>query len=566
MPRTNKTSFKRKSISFDEKLKILNRINLGEKITSIAKSLQLNEATVRTIKKSEIKIKENVSAVSARSAKRATRARDIDLIKMEKALYIWIEDCEQKKVPLDGNILKQKALKIFEHLKNANGSNNQSPRVFSASSGWFENFKKRFALHNVKLGGERASADTESAEAYPAKLQKIIEDGGYTADQVFNADETGLYWKKMPSRTYVAKEMKSVPGHKAAKDRVSLLLCSNASGNCLMKPLLINRSLNPRAMKNIDKSALPVYWEANKKAWMTAYVFENWFNKSFVPDAQKFMKEKNLDFKVLLILDNASVHPDDLSHPNVKIIFLPPNTTSLIQPLDQGVISTFKAYYIRKAFELILEKLESDPNKTVISAWKEFSIYDCVKIVESSIKELKVSTLNGCWRKLWPGVVPPKNAALSVDIEINRIISVANRIGGQGFNDLNTDDLTELLDDPLLNENDLIELVNELEQPETCNVEHMDEEIDTQNMNLTAADLSNAIELSNKLCAIFTEKDHLFSRSDTFKNGIQKCMAPYRDLLEELAKVQPNEDICCRLDDRHDECENPSDRALGGDQ
>lgn len=60
----------------------------------------------------------------------------------------------------------------------------------------------------------------------------------------------------MPSRTYVSKEVKSVPGFKTAKDRVSLLLCSNASGDCLMKPMFINRALNPRAMKNMDKSKL----------------------------------------------------------------------------------------------------------------------------------------------------------------------------------------------------------------------------------------------------------------------------------------------------------------------
>jgi hypothetical protein len=35
---------------------------------------------------------------------------------------------------------------------------------------------------------------------------------------VFNIDETGLFWKRMPSRSYIAKEEKSMPGYKAAKD------------------------------------------------------------------------------------------------------------------------------------------------------------------------------------------------------------------------------------------------------------------------------------------------------------------------------------------------------------
>ncbi|GFV88747.1 tigger transposable element-derived protein 1 [Trichonephila clavipes] len=77
-------------------------------------------------------------------------------------------------------------------------------------------------------------------------------DGDYSADQVFNADETGLYWKKMSNRTYIAKEEKTASGHKASKDRVTLLLCSNASGDRMLKPLLINKSLRPRGLKGKD--------------------------------------------------------------------------------------------------------------------------------------------------------------------------------------------------------------------------------------------------------------------------------------------------------------------------
>ncbi|UYV69890.1 SPOPL [Cordylochernes scorpioides] len=78
---------------------------------------------------------------------------------------------------------------------------------------------------------------------------KIIKDGGYCAHQIFNADETGLFWKKMPTRTYIAKSEKNASGFKAAKDLVTLLLCSNASGDRMLKPLLVNRSLKPLALK-----------------------------------------------------------------------------------------------------------------------------------------------------------------------------------------------------------------------------------------------------------------------------------------------------------------------------
>ena len=152
---------------------------------------------------------------------------------------------------------------------------------------------------------------------------------------------------------------------KAAKGRITLLLCSNASGDYITKPLFINRSLNPNC---------------------------------FVPEVETYLKIKNIDFKVLLILDNAPEHPKDLNHPNVEIVFLPPNTTSIIQLLYQGIISTFKAFYIQQTFQLILDKIDSNPNMTVTELWKNFSILKCIKIVETSLKKLKQFTLNGSWK------------------------------------------------------------------------------------------------------------------------------------------------------------------------
>ncbi|GFU80886.1 tigger transposable element-derived protein 1 [Trichonephila clavipes] len=206
----------------------------------------------------------------------------------------------------------------------------QARKEFSASKGWLTGFLKRNVLHYIKITGESATAEEGAAKIFPEELAKTIEDGDYSADQIFNADETGLYWKKLP------KDEKIASGHKASKDRVTLLLCSNASGDRILKPLLINKSLRPRALKGKDLKQLSVHWMANLKAWMTTAIFTELFNNCFVSEVEAYMKEKYLDFKVLLIVDNAASHPE-LEHPNVQLVFLPPNTTSLIQPLDQGI-------------------------------------------------------------------------------------------------------------------------------------------------------------------------------------------------------------------------------------
>lgn len=73
----------------------------------------------------------------------------------------------------------------------------------------------------------------------------------------------------------------------------------------------------------------------------------DWFHPCFIPEVRKYLASKGLPFKVLSILDKVPGHPEphEFNTEGVEVDCLPPNTTSLIQPLDQGVRKTSKAYY-----------------------------------------------------------------------------------------------------------------------------------------------------------------------------------------------------------------------------
>ena len=74
--------------------------------------------------------------------------------------------------------------------------------------------------------------------------------------------------EKMSNRTYISKQERSMPGHKLIKDRITTLLCANASGDCKIKPMVIYHSENPRIFKRnkLTKSELPVMWQLNLKS------------------------------------------------------------------------------------------------------------------------------------------------------------------------------------------------------------------------------------------------------------------------------------------------------------
>ena len=159
----------------------------------------------------------------------------------------------------------------------------------------------------------------------------------------------------MPQTSYIFKSQKKTKGFKAAKYHVTLLLTINASGTCHIKPLVVYRSRKPRAYSNQDMNRLNVYWMSNKKAWMSGPLCLQWFDKHLVPDLQALCRSINLAFKILFLLDNAPGHSPLLvdRHPNVKVIFMPPNATSLLQPLDQEIIANFKIGYVMKTFDML---------------------------------------------------------------------------------------------------------------------------------------------------------------------------------------------------------------------
>jgi len=148
---------------------------------------------------------------------------------------------------------------------------------FKASSGWLQHFKERHGIRQLKLQGESLSADHEAVEPFRIKLNKLIEKEQLTLSQVFNCDETGLFWRVLPDKTLAAGHEKTAKNYKTSKDRVTVLATANATGDFRLPLLVIGKSRDPRAFKHIDRSTLPVVYASQAKAWMDQQLFRSWF-------------------------------------------------------------------------------------------------------------------------------------------------------------------------------------------------------------------------------------------------------------------------------------------------
>ncbi|XP_070618401.1 tigger transposable element-derived protein 1-like [Erythrolamprus reginae] len=427
-------------IAIAEKIQLLDMLKGGRSCTAMGCHFGVNESTVGSIKKSALAVwindyqKKGISQTKARSLYESLVGGEPEEIDDNKE--------EEDDVPQPGT---------------SSESQSSRKKSFTASKGWFAKFQEHYGLKNVSLYGEASSADKEAAEAYMnEKFKKIISDGDYKSEQVFNMDKTGLFWKRMPSRTFLFKEEAKASGFKAFKDCVTLVMCGNAAGY-LLKPALIYRSRNPRALKNKNKNLLPVHWMYNSKAWIMKMLTSDWFHQCFVPQVKVYLLEKGLPFKVLLLMDNAGGHATDLQYDGVQIEFLLPNTTWLIQPMDQGVIRAFKALNTRNAMDNIVayvdaaqeNKEKEEENFKVKTYWWQYTIAICLQNIQKASKDMKLANINASWKKMWPDIIYDDKGFTPAKIQhstIQKAVQLATYIGGDGFSDMKTQDLDELLD------------------------------------------------------------------------------------------------------------------------
>lgn len=135
-------------------------------------------------------------------------------------------------------------------------------------------------------------------------------------EQICNADESGLYWKCLPSKTQAAEQERSAPGHKSSKERLTVLCCSNAADTHKLNLLVIGKANKPRSFKGRNKSGK----------------FAGPLLRTEQRLVRDFLKSNNLTPKAVLTLDNAPSHPDasllQSENKNITVRYLPPNVTA----------------------------------------------------------------------------------------------------------------------------------------------------------------------------------------------------------------------------------------------
>lgn len=299
---------KRKQLSLEKKIQILRDVETGVKKKDVAEKYGVPPSTLSTT--TILKAKESIEDSYNQQAIASGRKKLHRFLfpDVEQALLSWFKDARARNIPVSGALLQRKAQDLALLL-------GHKEEDFAASSGWLQRFRSRHEISCHVASGESACVDRESCEKWLERVQPVL--AKYEERDVYNVDETGVFFKLLPERS-LSLNGEKCHGGKRSKDRVTALVATNMDGSDKRKLTVIGKSQRPRCFKDMHR--MPVEYRANTKAWLTTQLFEQWLIE-FDKDMQKQGR------RVLLVLDNCSSHMVSTPLRVVNLLFLPPNTT-----------------------------------------------------------------------------------------------------------------------------------------------------------------------------------------------------------------------------------------------
>ncbi|XP_037568125.1 tigger transposable element-derived protein 6-like [Dermacentor silvarum] len=321
---------KRKTITIEQKSAMLKAVESGVKKKKVGEDFGVSLSTLSTI----LSKREAITGAVARGVKgdrMKLRAPAFEAV--EKAVFNWFLEIRASGTPVSGALLQQKA-RSFACIMGHDD--------FVASDGWLD---------------------------------------------LFNADETALFYQMLPQKTLALKGDRC-QGGKQSKVRVTVLLCANMDGSEKVPALVIGKSASPRCFKG--KRKLQVSYVSNRKAWMTREIFAQWLREW----DERLGKQNR---KICLVLDNCAAHHTTVVLKNIELCFLPPNTTAVVQPLDQGVIMNFKSGYRKRVIDRILLNMSMKRETTI-------DLYMAIEMLQAAWMAVTASTIANCFRHASFGV------------------------------------------------------------------------------------------------------------------------------------------------------------------
>ncbi|XP_020293552.1 jerky protein homolog-like [Pseudomyrmex gracilis] len=367
-----------------ERSEIVKKLQDGASVNTLANNYGLSKRSIRNYRKNAVRIQQ---LAKNETLKKRKRIRTSNVEEINTRLSTWILEKRMLGDILTDNLIQQKALELHQKFG--------VPAKFTASRGWLWRFKKRHNSGLIHIHGEQADANKTVTEQFIEELARKIEQENIDENNIYNMDESGLLWKNLPQKTLTRTSEERVDGNRVKKDRVSIGFCANSTGTHKLPLLFVHKYACPRALKHV-KNNLPVVYKNQKNAWIDEEIFNNWYINHFQPTVRQRQLQDNSMGKVLLLVDNFKGHNvRDGENDHFELMFLPPNKTSILQPMNQGLITKCKTSFRYN----LLQKVVECP-RGIRQFYFNYDIKDCIDLIHDAWKSVSQTNICNAWRKL----------------------------------------------------------------------------------------------------------------------------------------------------------------------
>ena len=227
----------------------------------------MSRFAVARVEKLVNRILQQGSLRTSHGVKRQLYARypEIDAELME-----FLQFARSQRLPISRTILQQRARIAAERL---------NVSEFKASNGYIDRFLRRNPVQkSIGLHGKGSSYFPMDHTIRMEEIRSTV--GNYPMKMVYNMDETGLFYRLGPNRTYLlaSEDRRTTRGTELQKhkSRVTAVLCVNADGSHTVPPRYIGKSVNPKCFNDFRFSHHRNFYSSQAKGWIDSDGFDKW--------------------------------------------------------------------------------------------------------------------------------------------------------------------------------------------------------------------------------------------------------------------------------------------------
>ncbi|ESO95292.1 hypothetical protein LOTGIDRAFT_160412 [Lottia gigantea] len=267
--------------------------------------------------------------------------------------------------------------------------------------------------------GEKAEGESGKAERESEKAEGESEKAGGESEMAEGEDNHSVVSKEADNQNGSEKSSKVASTY----DRMTLLLCCNMAGSEKLRPLII---CNNTTVKLEDNEA-PVIYKTNNYGLMTTDLFASWLE-----DLDKTMEKDKR--QICMILTDVDEHTSRCALNNIRLVYVPPGTTSFTHPLNHGIIQNFKALYRQQT----ISKMHVQKSDDLVNSTTKLGVLDGIFMLSESWDQVKQSTIQNCFMKAMMGAASVNE---SNEVNENEVVSPPQNMTKEEFHKfVNIDD------------------------------------------------------------------------------------------------------------------------------